>query len=400
MATNPLAVEQPVSNQDRAHSQAARAGKESFYRPELDVVRFVAFFLVLVHHTMPFAAYGNWSPSPLAQLLLHRLQLAAGFGLCVFFCLSAYLIATLLLRERDLTGDVSLKNFYTRRVLRIWPLYLAVLLAAFVRSRMDGEPRAAVLLFFLLLAGNWYSGIYGFATNPITALWSISVEEQFYLFIPFFAKRGGRRLLAMVAGALFALFLVALGVLVHLHARRETAIWTNSLVQFNSFAAGLALALVLHRHPPPGISRVRQGLVLMVAVTLLAGASVVLNIREAGPANSWADLAAGYTAVSVGSAIFIYGFIAGPWNPPRILVYLGKISYGLSVFHSTTNALAKRTAQRWFSSSAIDSIPYFATVLAIAFLLALLAASLSYRFLEKPFLRLKDRFAVIHSRPV
>jgi peptidoglycan/LPS O-acetylase OafA/YrhL len=374
--------------------------RASFYRPELDVLRFVAFFLVLLHHTLPFSAYGTWSPSPLAQLLLHRLQLAAGFGLSLFFCLSAYLIATLLLRERDLTGDVSLKDFYIRRVLRIWPLYLAVLLAAFVRSRIDGEPHALVLVFFLLLAGNWYSGIYGFATNPITALWSISVEEQFYLFIPFFAKRGGRKLLGIVAGALFALFLITVGILVHLHARQETSVWTNSFVQFNAFAAGLALALALHRRPSQNVSRILQGLLLVASGLLLAGASVVLNIREAGPAKSWPNLATGYAAVSVGSAMCIYAFIARPWNPPSVFVYFGKVSYGLYVFHSTTNAITKRMALRWFSSSSIDSIPYWAAVLAISFLLALLMASLSYRFLERPFLRLKDRFAVIHSRPI
>jgi len=186
---------------------------DHFYRPELDVLRFIAFFLVLILHTSPplLDSYKAWYASPSVRLVLYRLFSAGGFGLSIFFCLSAYLIATLLLRERSRTGDINLKAFYIRRILRIWPLYFAALFAGFLRSytgHLQHYPLA--FLFYIFLAGNWYCAIYGFPLNPILPLWSISVEEQFYLFIPLSAKRGGHRMLVIVASLLFIFFLICL----------------------------------------------------------------------------------------------------------------------------------------------------------------------------------------------
>ena len=89
-----------------------------FYRPELDAVRFLAFMAVFLHHCLPIQPNGSWKVS---------FTMACGFGLSVFFTLSAYLITTLLLRERAQTGTVSLPLFYKRRILRIWPLYFLAL---------------------------------------------------------------------------------------------------------------------------------------------------------------------------------------------------------------------------------------------------------------------------------
>src|ERR1019366_4208803 len=86
------------------------------YRPELDVVRFLAFLLVFIHHFFP----RNGAPAKSSLYLLNSFANACGMGLCLFFALSAYLITELLLKERETTQVISVKNFYTRRALRIW----------------------------------------------------------------------------------------------------------------------------------------------------------------------------------------------------------------------------------------------------------------------------------------
>ena len=91
---------------------------ERFYLPELDVLRFFAFFAVFLCHVAPDgpAFYDSHGA-------LGRLGASGAFGVDLFFTLSGYLLTSLLLREREQSGDVNLRAFYARRTLRIWPLY-------------------------------------------------------------------------------------------------------------------------------------------------------------------------------------------------------------------------------------------------------------------------------------
>src|ERR1051325_2753310 len=119
-----------------------RPRAERFYRPELDVLRFCAFLGVFIFqassHTMDFynaAGYPQW----LSRLLIPTFG-AGAYGGDLFFALSAYLITSLLLRERAATGALDLRGFYLRRILRIWPLYLAfVAFAAIFAAVVPGQ---------------------------------------------------------------------------------------------------------------------------------------------------------------------------------------------------------------------------------------------------------------------
>src|ERR1035437_9331490 len=91
-----------------------------FYRPELDVVRFLAFLLVFGHHFLPEGSGPSTAALPRSLTrIFYACAGSSGFGLCLFFTLSSYLICELLIREREAAGSVQAKQFYIRRILRI-----------------------------------------------------------------------------------------------------------------------------------------------------------------------------------------------------------------------------------------------------------------------------------------
>jgi peptidoglycan/LPS O-acetylase OafA/YrhL len=365
----------------------------AFYRRELDGLRFLACLAVFADHVGGTRAFIVKSP------ILSAAQRSGAFGVCLFFLLSAYLITVLLLKEREKTGTIRLRAFYVRRVLRIWPLYFACLilygLLALNFSHYHVSPyRVAATA---LLAGNWYCAFHGWANLAIDPMWSISVEEQFYLLVPSVTRVGGRKAILVLSLIFLVLSQVALVVLGHHHGPVIPRVWVNSFVQFQYFAGGCLLALTLSDRSlkVPGFARF-----------LFAGAGGMLWMVAAGPlhilgtptAPSTAQLCIGYFLVLVGTVFFFLAVYDMPsrWMPQWV-VYLGKISFGLYLFQGFTLELVQHTA----IGHVVDGLKrHFAFAdIVIELGVTLLAASLSYRFFEKPILRFKDRFAVIHSRP-
>src|SRR6478672_7551315 len=172
---------------------AAPRPAERFYRPELDALRFFAFLGVFIFHaaprTMDFynaAGYPHWLSS-----LLISIFGAGAYGVDLFFALSAYLITSLLLRERSATGALDLRGFYVRRILRIWPLYLAFVAFAAVMAVAIPEQHLPLryVAGFSLLSGNWVYVFYGLPASFAIPLWTVSIEEQFYLAWPLALRR-------------------------------------------------------------------------------------------------------------------------------------------------------------------------------------------------------------------
>ncbi len=178
------------------------------YFPGLNGLRFLAALLVIVSHVEEMKrhfGYANYRSVPAIQHL-------GGAAVTFFFVLSGFLITYLLLEEKRKTGTVSLTTFYLKRVLRIWPLYyLIVVLGLFVLPHVPAlivprfaeayEHAPAVLpALFLGFLPNVALAAYGF-TPYLVQTWSIGVEEQFYLIWPLvllFARRPLRAMLAAV----------------------------------------------------------------------------------------------------------------------------------------------------------------------------------------------------------
>ena len=198
-----------LSDATTAKAQSVRR----FYQPELDGLRFYAFLGVFVGHTLPFD-----------DLFYQRLHLplpwiwgaavrAGGAGVDLFFALSAYLITSLLLRERRETGNLSLRLFYIRRTLRIWPLYFLVVVLGIVFADTGGEHETRwfyyqrlpwyYVLGYVLFVGNWIYAIFGVAQSICAPLWTVSIEEQFYLLWPALMKRLHHRGMIIAAALTF-----------------------------------------------------------------------------------------------------------------------------------------------------------------------------------------------------
>jgi peptidoglycan/LPS O-acetylase OafA/YrhL len=368
--------------------EAEPSVRERFYRPELDALRFFAFFCVFLAHGLP-------SKYPYSVLAL-----SGGFGLCLFFLLSSYLITELLLRERTRTGTVHLRAFYARRILRIWPLYFAMLAFGYFFGivRPDAAWGTGRLFAYLFLLGNFYTARHGQIMNPAGALWSISVEEQFYLLWPSVAKRGIRSLL-LVSSLVIPISYFWMYVLYRAGTSLEQGIWTNSLVQFQFFGIGGLLALVF-RSGSPTLNSALRIFMLLAGVGLWLVAGGPLHLFGSRDAVSLWQLMMAYGSVALGCALLLTGILGAPSNWfPKPLVYLGKISYGLYAFHLLGLRLSEALVFRWHSVQPGSGTP-FAARLPIALAITIIFAVLSYRFFESPFLRLKECFTFIPSRKV
>jgi peptidoglycan/LPS O-acetylase OafA/YrhL len=380
--------------------QTTKTPEARYYRPELDVLRFIAFMFVFITHR------NDLSPIDEAEHpWLYALSLIGVYGVPVFFLLSAFLITELLERERSLTGRINVRAFYVRRMLRIWPLYFLVFFGLVLMNNLlpgAGADSPTKWLFFMLFAGNWYITFNGWIEYPVNPMWSLSVEEQFYIVIPFLALLGRRALIAVN----LAVLAISYGVIVY-YAQGFTpdsgfsGQWTNSFVQFQFFAGGMLLALFLRGRQPDWPVVLRAG-VLGVAVALWLVAYLAFGIKADFPRSTVAESLAGWPLVLAGSVLMLIGLLGtSPRFLPRPLIYLGRISYGLYMIHIFFFWLVYDKFKPWLTNVTRtagladwqDSIGAL-----IAFAASVLLASLLYHAFETPFLRLKRRFTFVPSR--
>ncbi len=362
-----------------------------FYRPELDGLRFYAFLGVFVYHTLPEQpAFYRSLHLPLPSLWAAAAKSGAS-GVDLFFALSAFLITSLLLRERLQNGGISLRLFYIRRILRIWPLYFAVLAVAVVLAHtVPGQSLPwYYLLGYLLFVGNWMIAALGHLRSVCGPLWSVSIEEQFYLVWPVLMKMLGRP--GMIVAAVVTFLLATLSQIgVALAGLSGGYIYYGSISRSGSLALGILLALFADRLPE--LTRGRRRLLLAAGLTGWIASSAWLTDQ---PGRVDMRAVAGRLAISLGALTILYACLGSRSRLVRSdwVVRMGKISYGLYMLHSIALLLVLDLLHpRW-------GWELLATK-ALGLVITVLLAWASYRWLESPFLRWKDRFATVLSRPV
>jgi peptidoglycan/LPS O-acetylase OafA/YrhL len=365
--------------------------KLRFYRPELDALRFFAFFSVFLYHGVNASKSSHVAGVPYLALSESIFKASCRFGLSMFFFLSSYLIATLLQIEKDKTGTIHLQNFYIRRLLRIWPLYFAYILLVCLlhNARPDFAVNPLQIGLMLAFSGNWFYVWHGFPLSVLDHLWSISVEEQFYLLFPSAARRASPQMLRQGSLVLCAIALI-ITFLLAAHGTPDYGLWANSFVESLFFGAGAYFAT---RHALAQHKKSKASALLSISagfgMWLVAGTMSMVSVSNH---SLYAAVIAGsYLIVALGCALILWGFLHLPLSLlPKPLIYLGKISYGLYVFHLMMLDLSRAFVVRLVHIPGVE--------LLVALLLTIGIATLSYEYFEKPFLRLKKHFEVIHSR--
>jgi peptidoglycan/LPS O-acetylase OafA/YrhL len=248
-----------------------------------------------------------------------------------------------------------------------------------------------------ILVCNWYISHHGWIAIPVDPLWSISIEEQFYLIIPILAARGGRRAV-LFAGWL--LLVLAYGVVVFSIVHPEgAALWTNSFVQFQFFCVGTLIALFLRGWTLPLTLPLRVGGFLLGLVCWMASVAISTGATRTTPAFTVAS----WILVLVGTIVLFLSALGTPSRlVPSWVSYFGKISYGLYVFHSLVFVLLFRISGHHpipmlTRSRGVASI-YRGLEIIAALAIDLLLAHLSFVYFEGYFLRLKRRFTFVATR--
>lgn len=367
--------------------------KSGLYYPELDSLRFFAFLLVLVHH----------SPYMKSMVLWRTVSHYGWAGVDLFLALSAFLFARLLFVEYREKGTVNVGYFYLRRALRIWPLYFVffgfMLILTLVEKGWDAELMRRTI-GVLTFTDNLFSAKWGYNAAILYSahMWTISYEEQFYLVVPWVLRKFYQLKGSSVAVILLAALLV--GSLVRaafIYAgASHPVIWVLPVTHFESIFGGLMVGLGLFDQPlkkAPGWLLFLAGIFSLYLVTLLP------NVDDIG----W-HLMLTYPLIGLGNTLLLFSVMRGNVWPLSLLLknkalgYLGKISYGLYVYHVLGIHLAYQLTDAYVSAE--RQLVYPATGLLLSLAITVGIAMVSYQFLEKPFLRLKERFTFIQSRPV
>jgi peptidoglycan/LPS O-acetylase OafA/YrhL len=363
------------------------------YYPELDSLRFLAFVLVLIHHSMAANTVRLW-------VTLHEY---GWMGVDLFLSLSAFMFARLLFAEYEKKGDINIRYFYIRRALRIWPLYFfffGLMLAYSIHLGGWSHSLLTRALGMATFTDNLFSMALGY--NAAIAfsghLWTISYEEQFYFIIPW-ALRILYRLDKMTVTTILAAAAV-LGTLVRAvfidHRLAHPMIWVFPLTHFESILGGLALGLGLFGRI---LGRIPGWIILIAGLMALWLVTTLPNVSDI----QW-KLMLTYPLVGIGMTLVLGAVLQGGLWPLSALLksgglrYLGKISYGLYVYHLAAAAPATRITNVLVSPG--RALVYPAVGVAVRLIVTILISMISYHVLEKPFLRLKERFAFINSRPL
>jgi peptidoglycan/LPS O-acetylase OafA/YrhL len=362
-----------------------------FYQPELDGLRFYAFLGVFICHTLPFdgAFYRRFHlPIP---WLWGAIAKSGAAGVDLFFALSAFLITSILLREREETGGISLRRFYLRRILRIWPLYFLLIAVGVVLAHTMAKQSLPwyYVAGYLLFVGNWVHAVFGRPESICSPLWTVSIEEQFYLIWPLLMKMLRRRGMIVAAIVTFLLATVCrLGFM--LAGSSGGFIYYGSVSRCDSLALGILLALFADRLPR--LTRRVRWLLLAGGLLGWVASSAWLN-EQPGPVDI--RMVLGRLIVSLAAGAILYAclhshskLVRGEW-----VVRLGKISYGLYMLHLTGILIMLSLFHPVWGWQLLATK-------ALGFVMTVMLAMASYRWVESPFLHLKDKFATVLSRPV
>jgi peptidoglycan/LPS O-acetylase OafA/YrhL len=339
--------------------------------PQLDALRGIAILLVIAHNAT--LHYGTAS-------YLHPLFDRGWMGVDLFFVLSGFLISGILLDTKE--SPNYFKNFYARRVLRIWPLYYCLLSFMFVvLPRLSASQGVTIFAksspwwAYPLFLQNFLLPLSTDASGPLGVTWSLAIEEQFYLVWPIIVRFLSRRQVAILA----LVEIAASPVLRYFLAAHHIHIYANFFCRLDGLMLGAFLATLVRSRDFVRERYIGVALAVLIAAAPLA---VFMDLRRA----EWIVFT--FTSLAAGSIVYLAMFWQKKWlQRPlsnRFLLFTGTISYGLFLLH--------KIAFAGVDGLQVNYIRHPFVTLGVIFAGSYVLAIISWTVLEQPFLRLKRLF--------
>ncbi|MDQ0595640.1 peptidoglycan/LPS O-acetylase OafA/YrhL [Chryseobacterium ginsenosidimutans] len=343
-----------------------------------DSLRFLSFLLVFLHH----------SPVP-EDSILHYFSKEGGIGVSFFFVLSGFLITYILILEKiNNQGKVPLKKFFKRRILRIWPLYYVMVLFAictpfildFFNISYSNEGYQPKWFFTLTFLENYVAMSEKQLPNvsPITVIWSLCIEEHFYIFwgLAFYVI-SLKNIPKLLFGCIIFSFLMQ--TVYQKYGIITLDLFTN--IHYFAFGAIPAYIFVFRKDRIEKLERIPAVFKYLYAVTVLAVIVTVANT----------NIILDFKISSLLFSILFSGLILltlGNKNvfkisDKSILAKLGKYTYGLYLFHTIFIMLFIKIGSKFELN--------WIVIISLSFICSVVASVLSYHLFEKQFLKLKNK---------
>jgi peptidoglycan/LPS O-acetylase OafA/YrhL len=341
---------------------------QNSYYPSLDGLRGVAIIMVVFYHLHLY-----WN-------VFYFAIFNGELGVLIFFVLSGFLITTLCIKEKVVTKDISLRNFYIRRFLRIVPvayLFLFVLIILKIIFKLD-VPYVGILAAALYLTD--FSSYFRGRDFQTGHFWSLSVEEQFYLIIPFILKKNYKAYLIVILSIIFLLpLLIALQYQYRVLNNFVLIAFTHYFIKFQAIAVGCLFSVITFKYPF-NINTTQKLITNIIAVIaiLCMRYDNYFNVKDIF-SSLLISFLIGYIIVTniVPGKDFIFKFLN-----TRILKLVGVLSYSIYIW------------QQIFTNYDAH-LPVFMVKFPYNLICIIIVSCLSYYFYERYFLSLKSKFSRI-----
>lgn len=355
------------------------------YVPELDGLRgLAAVFVVAVHLFMIVIPSGTRLPNEIPGTFVF---------MDLFFVLSGFLITALLMREQSSTGSIRVRGFYARRALRLLPALYVMLLCHFLYALWQGSPsypadveRSTVTRASLYGLNFQMDSMLTPVARGLTQLWSLGVEEQFYLlwplaFILLVPSTRSLRLIVPILGTAIVAVMVHRALLWDASMPQTTEwlrLYTHTDTRADSLLVGALLAHLWVRGvvPPRRAIEVAAWIAVPVLTWFLFG----VELDDAFP------YMGGFTLMAIAWAAVILACVDSTWSGRRILrvpvlLVLGEVSYGIYLWHVPIQFAVVDLGSSWPVAMRIG----------VSLVVTAIAVTLSWFLVERPFLRWKAR---------
>jgi peptidoglycan/LPS O-acetylase OafA/YrhL len=378
--------------------------QQKVFFPNLDGLRFICFLMVFLFHTYKTIFQNLRDTNHIAYSVTRFLFSNGELGVNFFFVLSGFLITFLLIKEKEVSGAIHLRNFYIRRILRIWPMFYLCIFIGFVvvpaLKTISGQPSSEIArpLYYLLFANN-FDYIHSWPAFPdaliLIVLWSVAVEEQFYLTWPVFLKFLPKNFYPILFSSvlLFTLIFRSFHLSPTDHNYAVLHFHTFSVIGDMAIGGLMAYFCSYKSGFLNFITNLKKGVIILIYII---AACLILFRDSLFELPVTAVFERVFISVAFGLIILEQNYSKNSFfkfSNLKSISKLGLYTYGLYCLHFFVISIVNGAFSKFGleTSNVVSAI----TAALISLVGVTFICRLSYQYFEKPFLKLKDRFAFI-----